>query len=144
MPRRKPTEVIVQRIELGDYEREKVGDAFQMAALASGAGILAAGAGVAVAGVGTWFTLRKMYGWKDEVADAFDKVTGGLGAEVIMGKGTYTDEDGNEVQNPFAGIPVLGSLFGSGIMIGQAFNPVTTAQEQRERRRSTGGGGGGF
>ena len=126
MPRRKPTEVIVQRIELGDWERDQIGTAVQMSTLAAGAGVLAAGAGVAVAGVGAWFTMRKMYGWKDEVADAFDKVTGGLGTEVIMGKGTYTDEDGNEVQNPFAGIPVLGSLFGSGIMIGQAFNPLKT------------------
>lgn len=124
MPRRKPTEVVVQRIELGDYEREKVGDAFQMAALATGAGALAAGAGIAVAGAGAWFTMRKLYGWKDDVAEAFDKVTDGLGAEVIFGKGTYTDADGNEVQNPFAGIPVVGSLFGSGIMIGQRFNPV--------------------
>ena len=123
MPRRKPDEVKVHRIELGDWERDKIGDTIQMAALATGAGALAAGAGVAVAGVGAWFTLRKMYGWKDEVADAFDKATGGLGWEVIMGRGTYTDADGNEVQNAFAGIPVLGSLWGSGIMIGQAFNP---------------------
>jgi len=129
MPRRKPTEVIVQRIELGDWERDQLGDAVKYAALASGAGILAAGAGVAVAGVGTWFTLRKLYGWKDDVADALDKVTNGLGAEVIFGKGTYTDADGNEVQNPFAGIPVVGSLFGSGIMIGQRFNPFSGGAE---------------
>lgn len=119
MPRRKPTEVVVQRIELGDWERDKIGDSIQMAALASGAGVLAAGAGIAVAGVGAWFTMKKLYGWKDDVAEAFDKVTNGLGAEVIMGKGTYTDADGNEVQNPFAGIPILGSLYGSGVMIGQ-------------------------
>ena len=125
MPRRKPTEVIVQRIELGDWERDQIGTAVQMSALATGAGVLAAGAGVAAAGVGTWFTLRKMYGWKDEVADAFDKVTNGLGSEVIFGKGTYTDADGNEVQNAFAGIPILGSLWGSGIMVGQAFNPFS-------------------
>lgn len=125
MPRRKPTEVIVQRIELGDWERDQIGTAVQMSALAAGAGALAAGAGVALAGVGTWFTLRKMYGWKDDVAEAFDKVTNGLGAEVIFGKGTYTDADGNEVENPFAGIPVMGSLFGSGIMIGQRFNPFS-------------------
>ena len=123
MPRRKPDEVKVHRIELGDFERDKVADTFQMAALATGAGVLAAGAGVAVAGAGAWFTMRKLYGWKDDVAEAFDKVTDGLGAEVIFGKGTYTDADGNEVQNPFAGIPVMGSLFGSGIMIGQRFNP---------------------
>jgi hypothetical protein len=125
MPRRKPTEVIVQRIELGDWERDQIGTAVQMSALAAGAGALAAGAGVALAGVGTWFTLRKMYGWKDDVAEAFDKVTNGLGAEVIFGKGTYTDADGNEVENPFAGIPVMGSLFGSGMMIGQRFNPFS-------------------
>jgi len=129
MPRRKPTEVIVQRIELGDWERDQLGDAVKYAALAAGAGTLAAGAGVAVAGVGTWFTLRKLYGWKDDVADAFDKVTNGLGSEVIFGKGTYTDADGNEVQNPFAGIPVVGSLFGSGIMIGQRFNPFSGGAE---------------
>jgi hypothetical protein len=125
MPRRRPDTVFTHRVELGDYEREKVGDAFQMAALATGAGVLAAGAGVAVAGVGAWFTLRKLYGWKDDVADAFDKVTNGLGSEVIFGKGTYTDADGNEVQNPFAGIPIVGSLFGSGVMIGQQFNPFS-------------------
>jgi len=131
MPRRRPDVVTTHRIELGDFERDKVADAFQMAALASGAGILAAGAGVAVAGVGTWFTLRKMYGWKDEVAEALDKVTGGLGAEVIMGKGTYTDpETGEEVQNPFAGVPLFGSLWGSGIMVNQRFNPFWDALDK--------------
>lgn len=125
MPRRRPDVVTTHRIELGDWEREQIGDAVKYAALASGAGILAAGAGVAVAGVGTWYTLRKMYGWKDEVADAMDKATGGLGWEVLVGRGTYTDPDtGEEVQNPFAGIPVFGSLYGSGVMFNQRFNPL--------------------
>jgi len=146
MPRRRPDAVNTHRVELGDWEREQIGDAVKYASLMAGAGTLAAGAGLAVAGVGAWFSLRQLYGWKDEVAETFDRFTAGLGSEVIMGRGTYTDEDGNEVKNPFAGVPVIGSLFGSGIMIGQAFNPVSTFKKQQEKRRDgyAGGAGGGF
>jgi len=144
MPRRKPTEVVVNRFEMGDWERDKVETIMLASAIPAGAGIAAAGVGVAAAGLGAWFALQKRFAFKQEVAETLDKVTKGLGSEVVFGRGTYTDEDGNEVQNPFAGIPVLGSLFGSGVMIGQAFNPVTTAREQVRRRRNSPGGGGGF
>ena len=123
MPRRRPDEVTVHRVEMGDWEREQVESllmAEKVSKLALGLGI---GAGVGAAGLATWFTLQKMHGWKEDIADAFDRATNGLGAEVIFGKGTYTDAEGNEVKNPFAGIPLVGSLFGSGIMVGQAFNP---------------------
>jgi len=125
MPRRKPDEVTVHRVEMGDWEREQVESllmAEKVSKLALGLGV---GAGVGAAGLGAWFTLQKLHGWKEDVANAFDAATKGLGAEVLFGKGTYTDAEGNEVKNPFAGIPVMGSLFGSGIMIGQSFNPFS-------------------
>ena len=127
MPRRRPDEVTVHRFEMGDWEREQAEGLLTAAKV----GLLGVGLGVGVgagaAGLAGWFTLQKLHGWKEDVANAFDAATNGLGAEVIFGKGTYTDAEGNEVKNPFAGIPVVGSLFGSGIMIGQAFNPFRGA-----------------
>ena len=57
------------------------------------------------------------------MSDIKEMVNDGV-LEPVLGKKTYTDpETGKTYTNPFAGIPVIGSLFGSGINIGIATNP---------------------
>jgi hypothetical protein len=130
MPRVKSDTTETVRLELGLWEREqieKVGTLFGLGAVGKSIGTIATGVGVLVAGMGAWYTGQKLYGWGQEVKDDIDAMvdtaTAGLGSEVIFGRGTYELPDGKQISNPLAGIPVLGSLFGSGIMIGAKYNP---------------------
>lgn len=120
MPKAKPSQVIVHRIELQEKERELVSAA--IGANLTGKAVNAAGIG-AVAYIG-YKAAKAAYGWtEDIVEDVKEMVDDGL-LEPVLGKKTYTDnETGKTYKNPFAGIPVLGSLFGSGINIGIATNP---------------------
>jgi hypothetical protein len=127
MPRVRSDETKTHRVELGVWEREQVESLLAVGKISmftKGVGI---GIGVLVTGMSAWYTGKKLYGWgqelKEDIDNAVDKATGGLGAEVLFGRGTYVGPDGTEINNPLAGIPLLGSLFGSGIMIGQTFNP---------------------
>jgi len=127
MPRVRSDRTETVRVELGVYEREQLEKFLtveKISRLTQGVGI---GIGVLVTGMAAWYTGQTLYGWGQKVTEdlnaAVDAATGGLGAEVIMGRGTYVAPDGTEVNNFLAGVPILGSLFGSGIMIGQKFNP---------------------
>jgi len=123
MPRVRSDETKTHRVELGIWEREQMESLLavgKVSMFTKGVGI---GIGVLATGMAAWYSAKKLYGWGQEIKEDIDKATGGLGAEVLLGRGTYVGPDGSEVSNPFAGIPLLGSLFGSGIMIGQQFNP---------------------
>jgi hypothetical protein len=124
MPKAKPTQVIVHRIELQEKER----DMLETVAMAQAAKNIALPAAV-VGGVGVasyvgYKAAKAAFGWtEDIIGDVKEMVDEGL-LEPVLGKKTYTDpETGKTYKNPFAGIPVVGSLFGSGINIGMATNP---------------------
>ena len=122
---------MTHRIELGVHEREELDRIVTVASmplLGASVGMAGVGAAALMAATAAYFTLRKAYGWAEEVAEEFDgwvrKKSGGAGVkEAIVGRSKYEDADGQVFTNPFAGIPVVGSLFGSGINIGMAFNP---------------------
>ena len=127
MPRTPSSKFETVRLEFGVKEREMLESTLfvqNTGKLVQGIGV---GVGVLVTGMAAWYTGQKLYGWgqqvKEDIDAMVDAATNGLGAEVVMGRGTYVGPDGNEVSNPLAGIPILGSLFGSGIMIGQKYNP---------------------
>ena len=124
MPKAKPSQVIVHRIELQEKERElleaavvarTVKDVVLPATLAVGVG--------SAAYIG-YKAARAAYGWAEDIVDDVkDMVDDGV-LEPVLGKKTYTDQEtGKTYKNPFAGVPIIGSLFGSGINIGMATNP---------------------
>ena len=98
---------------------QTVKNVFVPAAVATGVG--------AAAFVG-YKAAKAAFNWGDDMIDGFNEfledqgVEGGIW-EPIVGKKTYTDKDGKTYTNPFAGVPLLGSLFGSGINLGIAFSP---------------------
>jgi len=124
MPKAKPTQVIVHRIELQEKEREML-EAVAMAQTVKNIVVPAAVVGgVGVASYVGYKATKAAFGWtEDIVSDIKEMVNDGV-LEPVLGKKTYTDpETGKTYTNPFAGIPVIGSLFGSGINIGIATNP---------------------
>ena len=72
MPKSKPTQVIVHRIELQEKEREymeKIVTAKEVESYAKGASIAAGAAAVGVATYITWWTTEKIYGWMGKAGD---------------------------------------------------------------------------
>jgi len=128
MPRAKSESYRTIRIEMGVREREMAEAALSLGAIpvyAVGLGVVAAGVGIGAAGIGVYWASKKLYGWGEEAAaeiqDWIDNV-GGVGVkEAVVGRAQYTDPTtGVTHNNPFAGVPVLGSLFGTGINLGIA------------------------
>lgn len=113
--RQRANHIQVHRIELGLWERKHLGDVLS-ASLGSNiiknAGI---GLGVAGASVAVFMASKKLYGW----AEDFTETAGGI-KEAIFGAPSYKNKYGDEIKNPLAGFPILGSLMGSGMMIGNA------------------------
>ena len=114
--------------------------------VATSTGPLLIGGGVVVAGFALWFTLRELYGWGEKVAGDLDKWVNkdrqGFGTsdnpgptwtvkEAVLGKGTHHYPDGTEIYNPLAGVPVIGSLFSSGMNIGLKWNPLKNHPDSR-------------
>ena len=107
MPRVRSDSTVTHRIELGVWEREQAEALLWVSKASLLTGFVGTGLGIGVAGMATWFTLRKLHGWKDDLGleDGW--------RELLVGRSVYEDAEGNEHQNPFAGIPILGSLYGS-------------------------------
>ncbi len=123
MPKSKPTQVIVHRIELQEKERDML-EAYVGGSVVknvTGPVIIAAGVGSA-AYIG-YKTAKAVAGWTEDIMDDLGELADGV-MEPVLGKKEYEDkETGKTYKNPFAGIPVVGSLFGAGINIGIATNP---------------------
>lgn len=132
MPKAKPDQVVVHRIELQEKERDAL-EAYVAGQTVKNVVLPATLAvGVGVAGFIGYKAAKSAYNWGQ---DAFDdlKDLGDDVMESVVGKKTYTNErDGTTYTNPLAGIPVLGSLFGSGINIGIA--TVNKAKENSEKQ----------
>jgi hypothetical protein len=133
MPKAKPTQVIVHRIELQEKEREAL-EAMVVGNTIKNVFVPTA----VVVGVGSatyigYKAAKSFFNWTEDIPDLIQDLIHtdvSIGkkpipaVEAIVGKKEYTDpETGQTYKNPLAGVPILGSLFGSGINIGIATNP---------------------
>ena len=124
MPKAKPTQVIVHRIELQEKEREALDALIVGQTVKNVVMPTAVVVGVGSAAYISYKALKATYEWGQDMVDDIQDLVSSEKFEPILGKKTYTDvETGQTYNNPLAGIPVLGSLFGSGINIGIATNP---------------------
>jgi len=130
MPKAKPSQVIVHRIELQEKERDMLESLVVTKSISNMLIPTAAIAGVGMAGYIGYKAANAFFDWGEDVVDGVkDLLNTEVGEanvpiiEAIVGKKTYTDSSGQTFTNPLAGIPLFGSLFGSGINIGMATNP---------------------
>jgi hypothetical protein len=137
MPKAKPDQVVVHRIELQEKEREML-QAIAGAQVAKNIAVPAAlSVGVGVAGYVGYKAAKSLAGWTEDIFDDLGEIVNDKIMEPILGKPTYTDErTGKTYKNPLAGFPVLGSLFGSGINLGIASvnHAKSNSEKQAERR----------
>jgi hypothetical protein len=130
MPKAKPTQVIVHRIELQEKERDMLETLVVTKSISNMLIPTAAIVGVGVAGYIGYKAANAFFDWGEDVVDGVkDLLNTEVGEanvpiiEAILGKPEYTDSSGQTFKNPVAGIPILGPLFGAGINIGIATNP---------------------
>ena len=72
MPKAKPTQIITHRIELGQYERDRLGPFIESKAVANNlqsAGIAIAGLGVVAGAYAAYKIGHSLYGWADDIYD---------------------------------------------------------------------------
>jgi len=125
-------------MELGVKERDMLETYIYANALpkvAIGVAGLTAAAGIGFAGYGVYWWSKKMFGWADEAANeiqqALDKAKS-IAVEGVIGKSQYTDPQTQEIyKNPFAGVPLVGGLFGFGMKQGAK----TDMQKDHERAK---------
>ena len=136
MPKAKPSQVIVHRIELQEKERDMLESLVVTKSISNMLIPTAAIAGVGVAGYIGYKAANAFFDWGEDVVDGVkDLLNTEVGdanvpiVEAILGKSEYTDSSGQTFKNPAAGIPVLGALFGAGINFGIAVNPVKVGDE---------------
>ena len=116
--------MIVHRIEFNNKEREMLEQVVMGQTLKN---VVLPAAGVVAVGSAAYLSYKALnaaYDWGQDIVDDMKDLVDKEKLEPILGKKEYTDpETGQTYNNPFAGIPVVGSLFGSGINIGIATNP---------------------
>ena len=124
MPKAKPDQVVVHRIELQEKERELLEAVAMGHAVKNVVVPTTLAVGVGVGGYVAYKAAKAAWGWTEDIVDDIQEMVNDGVLEPVLGKKTYTDnETGKTYKNPFAGVPVIGSLFGSGINIGIATNP---------------------
>ena len=136
MPKAKPTQVIVHRIELQEKERDMLEAVAVTKSISNVLMPTAAIAGVGVAGYIGYKAANAFFDWGEDVVDGVkDLLNTELGdanvpiIEAVLGKKEYTDSSGQTFKNPFAGWPIAGPLFGAGINFGIAVNPVKVGDD---------------
>jgi len=140
MPRRTPTNVNEHRLTFGTFERDVLKPVLKAqaardntrTAVIAGVGVLGAGA---VVGVG-WlafeaFMLTK--GFQSEYEATKDKIKTAVEASTVGLKSYKTSDDTPTIFrdpndpsrriNPAAGVPIVGALFGLGMVVGEKTNP---------------------
>ena len=132
MPKAKPSQVVVHRIELQEKERDAL-EAYVAGQTVKNVVLPATLAvGVGVAGFIGYKAAKSAYNWGQDALDDL-KDLGDDVMESVVGKKTYTNpKDGKTYTNPLAGIPVLGSLFGSGINIGIASRNQAVEKSEKQ------------
>ena len=138
MPKAKPTQVIVHRIELQEKERDMLESLVVTKSISNMLIPTAAIAGVGMAGYIGYKAANAFFDWGvdivDEVKDLLNTDVG-IGEtpvpviEALLGKAEYTDTSGQTFKNPFAGLPFAGPLFGAAVNFGIAVNPFKVGDE---------------
>lgn len=124
MPKAKPTQVIVHRIELQEKEREALEAVTAARVVRDVVTPVAIVGGVGAASYVGYKAMKAAYGWTEDIVDDLQDMVRDEIAPALLGKKYETDPNtGKQYRNPFAGIPVVGPLFGAGINIGIASNP---------------------
>lgn len=124
MPKAKPTQVIVHRIELQEKERDALEAIATARVVRDVVTPLALVGGVGAASYVGYKAMKAAYGWTEDIVDDMRDLVRDEVAPALLGKEFETDPaTGKSYRNPFAGIPVVGPLFGAGINIGIASNP---------------------
>ena len=138
MPKAKPSQVIVHRIELQEKERDMLESLVVTKSISNMLIPTAAIAGVGMAGYIGYKAANAFFDWGEDVVDGVKDLLNtdvGIGEtpvpiiEAVLGKSEYTDTSGQTFKNPAAGIPILGPLFGAGINFGIAFNPAKVGDD---------------
>ena len=129
MPIAKPDSTVLHRISFSKKEREMIETLVLGQTVKNTFVPIAIVTGVGAASYIGYKAANAFFDWGvdivDEVQDLIHTEVGEANVpiiEAVVGKKTYTDKNGKTYKNPFAGIPVVGSLFGSGINIGIATN----------------------
>ena len=134
MPRKAPNQVIEHRVTLGDYERKELKEALDLRDkqvmfknTLNTAGVAVGGAALVGSTYIIYLALKEIYGFVDPVTDALKTL--------VFGKATYPtanpppanpddwvnrDPETGERINPVHNVPIMGSLVGAGIEIGEA------------------------
>ena len=72
MPRKPTDSIVTHRIEFSPWEREQISDVLLVgkgAIISTGLGVLATGIGAGIAGIGTFYALKKLYGFGLDMAE---------------------------------------------------------------------------
>jgi len=121
MPKAKPTQVIVHRIELQEKEREALEAVTAARVVRDVVTPVAIIGGVSAASYVGYKAMKAAYGWTEDIVDDMRDLVRDEVAPALLGKEYETSpKTGKSYRNPFAGIPVIGPLFGAGINIGIA------------------------
>jgi len=138
--RQRANHIQVHRLELGLKERKMFDELLAINAIPNylmGLAALAAAAGIGLAGYGAYWASKKAFNWAEEAAteaeewaqntwagissqkdvDPNDRVT--FTEAVFTGRAKYKNpQTGQTLNNPVAGVPFIGALFGTGMNLG--------------------------
>lgn len=149
VPRKAPDVVNEHRLTLGTYERQAVEPLAQAVRRASyvataasttiGVGLLTVAGATAFFGLQAWLNINDL---KSEANELGEKVKGGVKTAVFgpdkikankppppdssfIGDAFRDPDDPMSYRNPWAGVPVIGPLFGLGMKIGVETDPFS-------------------
>ena len=119
MPKAKPDNVNVVRIELQEKEREYL-DRVTTGYAVKNTVIPLAVTGSVVAGTYIAYKSAKaFFSWGKDLVDGAIDAGKEFGSEAVFGKDSVrSEETGQEIENPAHGIPIVGGLFGLGMKAG--------------------------
>ena len=124
MPKAKPTQVIVHRIELQEKEREYLDRVTTGYAIKNTVLPIAITGGVVAGSYIAYKYLKGVVDWGKDLVDDTIEMGKEFGTEVVFGKDEITSaETGDVIKNPAHGIPIVGSLFSLGMDLGNRYKP---------------------
>ena len=119
MPKAKPDQVIVHRIELQEKEREYLDRVTTGYAVKNTIIPLAVTGGVVAGSYIGYKYLKGVVDWGKDLIDETIEKGKEFGNTAVFGKEDVTSkETGNVIENPAHGIPIIGGLFSLGMDLG--------------------------